>query len=34
MHDFRLSKKANEIQSFEDRKDMRKFFDALKTVYI
>ena len=28
-----LSKKADEIQSFADRKDMKKFFDALKTVY-
>ena len=26
-------KKADEIQSFADRKDMKKFFDALKTVY-
>ena len=25
--------KADEIQSFADRKDMKKFFDALKTVY-
>ena len=28
-----LSKKADEIQSFADRKDMKKFFDALKTIY-
>ena len=28
-----LSKKADEIQSFADRKDLKKFFDALKTVY-
>ena len=28
-----LSKKADEIQSFADRKDMKKFFDALKTVH-
>ena len=28
-----LSSKADEIQSFADRKDMKKFFDALKTVY-
>ena len=28
-----LSSKAEEIQSFADRKDMKKFFDALKTVY-
>ena len=26
-------KKADEIHSFADRKDMKKFFDALKTVY-
>ena len=26
-------KKIDEIQSFADRKDMKKFFDALKTVY-
>ena len=28
-----LSKKAEEIQSFADRKDMKKFLDALKTIY-
>ena len=28
-----LRKKADEIQSFADRKDMKKIFDALKTVY-
>ena len=28
-----LSKKAKEIQSYADRKDMKKFNDALKTVY-
>ena len=28
-----LSKKAEEIQSFADRKDTKKFHDALKTVY-
>ena len=28
-----LSKKAEEIQSFADRKDMKKFHDALKTIY-
>ena len=28
-----LRKKADEIQSFADRKDTKKFFDALKTVY-
>ena len=33
MQDSRLSSKADEIQSFADRKDMKKFFDALKTVY-
>ena len=33
MQDSWLSKKADEIQSFTDRKDMKKFFDALKTVY-
>ena len=27
-----LSKKAEEIQSFADRKDMKKFHDALKTI--
>ena len=32
MQDSWLSSKADEIQSFADRKDM-KFFDALKTVY-
>ena len=26
-------KRADEIESFADRKDMKKFFDALKTVY-
>ena len=33
MQDFWLSKKADEVQSFADRKDMKKIFDALKTVY-
>ena len=33
MQDFWLNKKADEIQSFADRKDMKKFFDALKTIY-
>ena len=28
-----LSEKADEIQSFADQKDMKKFFDALKMVY-
>ena len=33
MQDSWLSSKVDEIQSFADRKDMKKFFDALKTVY-
>ena len=33
MQDSWLNKKSDEIQSFEDRKDMKKFFDARKTVY-
>ena len=33
MQDSWLTKKADEIQSFADRKDMKKFSDALKTVY-
>ena len=33
MQDSWLSNKADEIQSFADKKDMKKFFDALKTVY-
>ena len=33
MQDSWLRKKADEIQSFTDRKDMKKFRDALKTVY-
>ena len=33
MQDSWLSSKADEIQSYADRKDMKKFFDALKTVY-
>ena len=33
MQDSWLSKKAEEIQSFADRKDMKKFNDALKTIY-
>ena len=33
MQDSWLSSKADEIQSFADRKDMKKFLDALKTVY-
>ena len=33
LQDSWLSKKAEEIQSFADRKDMKKFHDALKTIY-
>ena len=33
MHDSWLRKKADEIQSFADIKDMKKFFVALKTIY-
>ena len=33
MQDSWLSKKAEEIPSFADRKDMKKFHDALKTIY-
>ena len=33
MQDSLRRKKADEIHSFADRKDMKKFFDALKTVY-
>ena len=33
MQDSWLSKKADEIQSFADRKDMKKFFGQLKTIY-
>ena len=33
MQDSWLSSKADEIKSFAGRKDMKKFFDALKTVY-
>ena len=33
MQDSWLSKKADKIQSFEDRKDMKKFFDVIKTIY-
>ena len=33
MDDSWLSSKVDEIQYFADRKDMKKFFDALKTVY-
>ena len=34
MQDSWLSSKVDEIQSFADRKDVKKFFDALKTVYV
>ena len=33
MQDSWLRKKTEEIQSFADRKDMKKFYDALKTIY-
>ena len=33
MQDSWLSKKAEEIQSFADQKYLKKFHDALKTVY-
>ena len=33
MQDSWLSKRADEIQSFADRKGMKKFFDARKTIY-
>ena len=33
MQDSWLSKKAVEIQSFADQKDMKKFHDALKIIY-
>ena len=33
MQDSWLSKEAEEIQYFADRKDMKKFHDALKTIY-
>ena len=33
MQDSWLSSKADDIQPFAERKDMKKFFDALKTVY-
>ena len=33
MQDSWLSKEAEEIQSFADRKEMKKFHDALKTIY-
>ena len=34
MLDFWLSKKADEIQSFADIKNTKKFFDALKKIYV
>ena len=33
MQDFWLSEKADEIQFFAERKDMKTFRDALKTLY-
>ena len=33
MQDSWLSKKTEEVRAFADRKDMKKFHDALKTVY-
>jgi hypothetical protein len=33
MQDTWLSKKADEIQSYADRNDMKRFYDALKTIY-
>ena len=33
MQDFWLSQKADEIQPFADRQDMKKFFHALKIIY-
>ena len=33
MQDSWLNSKADEIQSFADRKDMKKLFDVLKAVY-
>ena len=33
MQDSWLRKKTEEIQSFADKKDMKKFHDALKTIY-
>ena len=34
MQDSWLCNKTDEIQSFADRKDMKKFFGALKTVMV
>ena len=33
MHDTWLSNKADEIQGYADRHDMKRFFDSLKTIY-
>ena len=33
MHDSWLSKKADDIQSFADRNDMKNFYDGLKEIY-
>ena len=33
MQDYGLRKKTEDIQSFADRKDMKKFHDAIKTIY-
>ena len=33
MQDSLLSKTADDIQTFADRKDMKTFLDAFKTVY-
>ena len=33
MQDYWLRKKTEDIQSFADRKDMKKFHDAPKTIY-
>ena len=33
MHDSWLSKKAEEIQGYADRNDMKNFYDGLKEIY-
>ena len=33
MQDTWLSKKADEIQTYADRNDLKRFYDALKTIY-
>jgi hypothetical protein len=33
MQDAWLSKKADEIQTYADRNDLKRFYDALKTIY-